>query len=330
MPSKALFLGTVCHDSLDRFHLVAADLLPKNRPAYMEKCLQETWKMELERLRGLLTPAELNDAAVQISDVFDKAEGILQNHISWAETNIFPRYAIETTEQDFVIPFMEKEGLAFAGKYDVIARHRQTGQYWLIDYKISAAGAEWYTQYLQSLDDQAKAYSWAGRELYGDAFGGIAFIIVRSKPPSIPKVLKDGTLSRAMNQDTTWPIFKAQLDKIGMRQEAYHDVRANLEAREKTKPFNTMVMMKFPDETLDLFEASLKHVVREMMNPVIYPNPSFMTCHMCSFREPCELTMRYGSDNPIVLRSLAEKFVVGRYVQDARELLEMTSYDNNG
>lgn len=325
MPSKALFLGTVCHDSLDRFHLIAGNLPKEQRLSYMQKCLRETWETELARMRKLLTAAELRDAALEINEVFDKAEAVLNNHVSWAQTWFFPRFQVETTEQDFVVPFIPEEGISYAGRLDAIAQHEVTGKMWLIDYKISAMSPEWYMQYLQTLDDQAKAYSWAGRQLYGDAFGGIAFIVVRSKPPSQPKQLKDGSFSRAQNQDTTWEIYSEAVKRSGGRLEAYYDVKQQLEERELKKPYNSMVMITFTDETLDRFEKSMKSAVREMLNPTIYPSPSFMNCRMCPFNEPCQMAMMYGSDSSVVNRVLAEKFVKGRYVQDAHELLDTMS-----
>lgn len=325
MPSKALFLGTVCHDSLDRFHLIAGDMSENKRLGYMQKCLQETWESELARMRRLLTTAELRDAAVEITDVFDKAEGILNNHVLWCQKEFFPRFETETTEQDFVVPFMMEQGISFAGRLDAVVKHKATGKIWLVDYKISAMGVEWYTQYLQALDDQAKAYCWAAKQLYGEAFGGIAFIVVRSKPPTVPKQLKDGSFSRAQNQDTTWAAYSEAVLRSGGRVESYYDVRMQLEERERQKPFNSMVMITFPEETLRIFESTMKSTVREMLRPTVYPNPSFLTCKMCSFQEPCQLAMMYGVDSAVVNRVLAEKFVRGRYVQDAAELLEMTS-----
>ncbi len=327
MPGKALFLGTVCHDSLDRFHIIAADMPSARRPAYMEQCLNETFQNELNRLRRLLTTDEMNEMAIDISDIFDKAEAILLNHVAWCETNFFTRFEVEATEVDFVVPLMPEHGVHFAGRYDSLLRHRNTGRLWLLDYKVSNMPIVWYTQYLQQLDDQAKAYVLACRQIYGRELEGIAFNVIRAKPPTVPKVLKSGEMSRAANQDTTWAVYERALRANGLSPAMYHDMRAQLEEREEQKPFNTLVMITFTDETLELFERSMKQTVREMLRPNIYPNPNFLNCKMCSFKGPCNTAMQHGVDSSIVKRELAEKFVVGRYVQDAQELLETSSKD---
>jgi hypothetical protein len=325
VPGRALFLGTICHDSLDRFHMVAGELPQERRVAYMEQCLNETFQSEIARLRKLLTQDEMDALALEITDLFDKAEGILLNHVRWCEGHFFPRFETLETEVDFVVPLMPERSISFAGRYDALLRHKATGRLWLLDYKVSNMPIEYYSQYLQQLDDQAKAYVTYCRQIYGQELEGIVFNVLRAKPPSQPRVLKSGEMSRAQNQDTTWEVYRQALTRAGLRPQDYLDVKAQLEEREARRPFNTMVMITFTDETLRLFERSMQQTVREMLKPSIYPNPNFLNCRMCAFQDPCNVAMLHGLESSTVNRALAEKFVKGRYVQDALELLESSS-----
>src|SRR6185295_20358199 len=99
------------------------------------------------------------------------------NYELWAKSH--DRWSVLAVEQDFEVPM--ENGHLFAGRWDMVVLHDH--RIWINDFKTTGSKFDSYTQYLTDQDEQTRAYSWAGHQIYGDWFGGIMFTLIRNKAP---------------------------------------------------------------------------------------------------------------------------------------------------
>lgn len=277
---RALFTGTFCHKALEYWYLIpGADIMDCYERATMEL-------------------GECPDA-----------EMILENYALWAEK--YDTFEVLSTEQDFVVPLYGEH--EFAGRWDLLVL--KDGKLWLNDFKFTGMPFQGYAQYLQEQDEQARAYCWAGRKIYGEEFGGIMFTLVRSKPPELPTVLKNGGLSRNKSQKTTWELYERAIRGYDLRVIDYEDMLLSLNA----DPYIMRIEIALNERTLKAFERRAIDTAKLMIDPdvLIYPNANPITCKMCAFRFPCSVQHSIGPK--AAHRILMEDYVESRYAREALE-----------
>lgn len=258
--------------------------------------------------------------------MFTTAEEVLAHYVEWADAHDGVFGQILATEQDFIVPIRDT-GVDFAGRFDMVFRNPlDRNKIWINDFKVTGASFSWFTEYLSTLDEQARAYAWAARTIWGPEFGGVMFTIIRNKAPHEPAVLKSGKLSRNKSQDTTWPKYKAALLALGEDPADYDDMRVVLTERVQAKPFVARVEIRPNEHTTAMFEHQAAHIAPLMVDPQvpIWPNASFMNCNMCPFKMPCSLAHTVGWEHAEAV--LNTEYARGRYVREAIALMD----DSNG
>jgi hypothetical protein len=165
------------------------------------------------------------------------------------------------------------------------------GYLWLVDYKNVAR----FTQYEHlELDSQIGVYLWAASYIYRRPVLGFIYTQLRKAAVESPRILKDGSISAAKDQNTTHALYRAALvEKYGDKSwpQANMDCLnylASLEEDEADKFVRRDRVTRSPN-TMRAEADKIVAEVTEMLNPnlSIYPNPSFMCPQMCSFIEPC-------------------------------------------
>jgi hypothetical protein len=87
----------------------------------------------------------------------------------------------------------------FKGRLDLIAEDTE-GKLWLVDHKT--AGTIPPPTSFHGMDPQLMLYPWAAKIQYGIDLAGVMYNYVKSKPPTMPQINKDGSLSkRKINTD---------------------------------------------------------------------------------------------------------------------------------
>src|SRR5690606_21962812 len=99
---------------------------------------------------------------------------------------------------------------------------------------------------------QILIYVWLLLKQGYDNIRGIVWDYLRTKAPSKPEVLRDGSLSRRKKIDTTWEVYKQAVIEAGQDPEDYKDMQKALQGRENR--FYRRVYMP---------------VTKSMLNPVI-------------------------------------------------------------
>lgn len=156
-------------------------------------------------------------------------------------------------------------------------------------------------------DMQCFLYIWGLREL-GYQVDGVIWDHVRSKPPTVPRLLKSGKLSTAKNIDTTYNTYLNEIKAQGLDPEDYEEYLDTLHGRENK--FYRRVRLPIKESMLDpvVQEAKITsleiHLMGEMP-PV--KNVSRTTCQMCSYKAICEaellgLDVDYVKDRQFRLR----------------------------
>lgn len=280
-PARALAIGTFMHKALERYY-------------------DQPWK-----------PAEqcIAEAEEAVGAGPDDALGMLQNYIMWAEDN--DRFEVLVVEQDFSVPLFDDH--QFAGRWDLVVL--QDDKIWLNDFKITGMPFESYADYLSDQDEQARAYSWAGKQIYGDDFGGIMFTLVRNRAPEPPLELLDGTLSRNKSQKTSWQLYSKRLKELGLKEYEYDDMKWEL----GKKPFINRVMLNIGDRALEAFEERVIRTTKMMIEPdvQIYPNANPISCRMCAYSFPC--SVYHSVSEEAAQKILFSDYVTSRYVEEARD-----------
>lgn len=282
-PAYALALGTFMHKALERYY----DQPWKSAD---QCCVEAEAALECEIPEGMLA--------------------MVDNYLLWAQER--DDFEVLVVEQDFEIPLFDEH--QFAGRWDLVVL--RDNKIWLNDFKVTGMPFESYAEYLQEQDEQARAYSWAGKQIYGDDFGGIMFTLIRNKPPEEPIVLLNGELSRNKSQKTSWEFYRRALHVNGGKAYEYDEMMWEL----NKKPFVYRIAIALGERPLTAFSKRAEATAKEMLNPdlLIYPNANPISCRMCAYTFPCSV---YHSVSEKMADQILERdYEVGKYVEDARNL----------
>lgn len=142
------------------------------------------------------------------------------------------------------------------GIIDKVARNTLTGKVWGIEHKTAKKDIP--TETFRATDVQTTVYEWAlavmGPELGFDPkdVGGMMFDYLRTKPITMPKLLKAGTMSKAKIDCDKWTYIEA-LKKEGLDPADYQDFIATLTTNNmfsriplaKSRPMVQLIMRDF-------------------------------------------------------------------------------------
>lgn len=308
---KALWKGTLVHKALEMWY-------GENKKRSLLKVWQDIWAAELLRLAAEQVTVD-DDSLEQL---FDTCEGILDQYAVWARANDNDIRVIGV-EQDFIVPLLPDKGISFAGRFDQVLAD-ENGHIWIHDFKVMGGDFFNFAAYLRDQDDQARAYSWAGRQLFGDAFRGITYTLIRSKAPTAPAILKSGKISANKSVDTTWEVFEAALKANGQTYtDEYAETRQAILDRAQRTPWTLRVQLVYSDYQLKMFELQAKHLAREMTREHVFLTPAnYLVCRGCPFSTPCAALLNVGEGACNAM--LDQYYTVSPYTQAALELQEYT------
>jgi hypothetical protein len=118
---------------------------------------------------------------------------------------------------------MESYGIA-----DLVLRERRTGLLYMAEHKTTKNIP---SSNFRLRDLQTVLYTEKLRLLTGLNMDGVLWSYTRTEKPKEPRLLKDGTFSRAQI-DSTWHVYKAAVEVVGQNPLDYEDMHERLESRE--------------------------------------------------------------------------------------------------
>lgn len=222
-----------------------------------------------------IAPMEEQDALQDASEIALRAVQWL-NLTRWETLIIGGKPAIELELSTKIV-----DGLDFKCRLDWVARDRDTGQVWSFEFKTRAQLTPESLGEI-SLQQATQQYVLAQHGLPIE--GAIEFAI-RDHLPNIPKVNKNGSVSRAACA-TDWPTYLSVLLANGQDPAEYEEIRIDLEAKEW---FRIIPQYRTMDECKRTWEAVVIPTAREMYSgqaeniPVLAKH----VCRGCPYLEPC-------------------------------------------
>jgi len=238
------------------------------------------------------------DVELRFNELRELGLGMLDHYFLWAPSH--DDFHPILVEVEFEVPIPGLSDVVYQGRIDLVVE--DDFGYWLVDHKTTAqfGDVEWL-----ALDDQCSSYAWAIREQLGLEVRGVIYNELRKKAPRTPRVLTNGTLSVAKNQDTTFETYLRTLQEGGYNWKGYKGILRYL--RDNPKEYVRRTKVMYRPETLALVEDRIRKEAQVMLNdPAIYPTPSRFNCNGCSFFRPC-LALHEGRDPDIILDELYER-----------------------
>jgi len=165
---------------------------------------------------------------------------------------------------------------------------------------------------LRIWDLQTVLYVWALREL-GYPVKAILWDYVRTKPPTVPQVLKNGTISLKKDIDTDYDTYLAAVKGAGCPVTDYKEILDRLK-EEGTRRYYKRVLLPVNDQMIQPVLADAKMTSLEIASFRHLPvrNISGFTCPRCFYSSLCHAA----------LRGLDESFIREREYMDRKEEIE--------
>jgi tetratricopeptide (TPR) repeat protein len=198
-------------------------------------------------------------------------------------------WEIIATEFEFEVPLDDK--ITYTGTIDLIFQHK--GKIWFMDHKTTSS-LDIYDNNSR-MDRQISRYWWALKKLGYDV-GGFIYNIILKDYPVAPKVLKNGKLSTAKNQNTTLELYEGAIEELGQFKEAYMDFLEYLEnyPREYFRRVSvTRSDAELANAMFEFYQAALEATeIKEQENsPRIYRNITKDCSWDCPFMDACKADM---------------------------------------
>ena len=197
--------------------------------------------------------------------------------------------------------------VVFKGRLDLVIED-ENGQYWLIDHKTATRIPD-PTSY-HAMDPQLMLYPWAAQIQYKIEIAGVIYNYVRSKPPSVPGINKDGSISRR-KVDTDYPTLLLFLKKNGYDPADFVDA---LRPLAKRSPF--LRRYRLPRESQVTKEVLLDtlSVVKRTQETKRFTRTITRECGQCSYHDLCRAELN-GFDTTMMRET---NYTVGEedYVAD--------------
>jgi hypothetical protein len=329
---KALDFGTAMHKAMEVFYdpltwYMSKDIKESLAIKAFNDCINETKRQSLT-INGMLQTELAYELEQDFKERKELGESMLAYYFWFSEHNDKEIEPVEN-EIEFEIPirvppgmysaynlkhidftFDDSDGILkykhkpvlYQGRIDSLWLLKRIQRYAVVDHKT--AGQFGGVDFL-ALDEQCSSYDWALTSVLNI---DIAYIIYNQLKKAIahkPKVLKNGTLSIAKNQNTTLELFMQAVEELNQSPEMYVDFIDFLKS--DPKDFVRRIEVKRNDyqrkqQGIRIF----KEAVAMLDNPEIYPSPGMMNCNGCWFYNPCVAT-NDGGDVKYFLSELYRK-----------------------
>ncbi len=148
---------------------------------------------------------------------------------------------------------------------------------------------------------------------------GVIWNYFRTKEPAEPRLLKNGTLSMAANQDTTWRVYEQALKMHHLDPADYKEMQSLLADREEKVFFPRMEMQLFQSEAVLLRDliSTCGEIRAAVSDPSFVPVRNIgQNCDWCRFNKVCEAVLLGGNDDELKRMLFVAKGVRDGYNAD--------------
>jgi hypothetical protein len=257
--------------------------------------LERYYRDQVEYETAFAEFSQLNDVPQESVKHVQLGYGMMRHYMRWAKRQR-GRYSdvnlqFIDMEHKFKVPVGPRgKEIILAGMFDGIVRDLTTGELWLWEVKTCRS----IDERMQTLpiDEQTSAYLLAATKLMKEPVIGVLYTFLKKSLPKEPTVLKNGNLSKALNDKIT---LDSYLNSIY----AYHGSdtpRSYIEAEygdvmselvHQTNQYFLRVPVYRSQEHLEAAEENIWQAGVEMQSdPAIYLHAGWH-CRFCYFKDPC-------------------------------------------
>jgi hypothetical protein len=270
--ARPLFLGNWIHAALESYYVDGDWRI--GHATYLEE-YEKLFEEEREELEGKKGPLpQLVERVIKSYLWYYREDGWKVLHV----------------EVDFKVPL--KAGIGVKGRIDLIVEDPE-GNIWVVDHKTTANIPE--PNAFHAMDPQLMVYPWAIEKQLGIKVTGIVYNYVKSKPPSIPKINKDGSLSKRRIV-TDYPTLVRFLKRNGYDPK---DFVSQLRPLARQSPF--LRRYKLPREknvTLEILQDFLTTSL-QIRDHKRTPRIITRDCVRCSYHDICRAELNGFDTTPM-------------------------------
>ena len=167
-------------------------------------------------------------------------------------------FEVINTELKFIVPIVNPEtnckskNFNFFGIVDMLVK--ENGLYWIVEHKTTSALSNQYKKKL-TLDNQCIAYIEAIERFLNIKIQGVIYNVIVKSLPVKPKLLKNGSLSIAKNQNTTLELYLEALSENNLLPNHYSEHLDWL--RSNRKEYFYREYLTFPKENIQEWREEL-------------------------------------------------------------------------
>jgi hypothetical protein len=222
---------------------------------------------------------------------------------------LFKAYMRQYREEDRGIKVLDTEvdetielpnGLTFQFIIDCIIEDR-AGDVWFKDYKTLS---RFMDPEFMILDPQLSLYFWGGAKL-GIKAHGVMYDELRTKAPTIPRLLQSGELSKAKNIDSDYWTYLREIKRHGLDPKDYMDVLRRLHANRERFFRRTRLPRERPviKTTLVDMVSTAQEMARSERKGQFPRTPDKISCpRFCEFYGPCLTQLQGGHIDKMLKR----------------------------
>jgi len=152
---------------------------------------------------------------------------------------------------------------------------------------------------------QTLIYVWGVRQA-GYKVEGVLWDHVRTKIPTVPRILKDGTMSKRI-LDTTASVYTRALIENNLSPDDYADV---IDVLRNRKEFYSRVKLPVKEKMLFHLMSDVRTTateIRDFMHTHITRDVSQMKCPRCMYRGLCEAALMGGDEDYVLEHDFVPK-----------------------
>ncbi len=181
----------------------------------------------------------------------------------------------------------------YQGFLDLVAREKETGLIWVIDYKTRQ---QLQSETIEEVNLQMASYQYLALRHGVPTVGSLTFQIL-AKEPSIPKLNKDGTMSR-QKIATDWTTYRQALVENGLDPADYAEMeeKLNVEFWRESRAYRSVLEIK------NTWREVIQRMAWDMRRrtPHYWRKMNIFNCRQCWAREYCLEELRGGDTDFLV------------------------------
>jgi len=308
--APALQLGTMFANYLEwyygplikpKFRVTKSNLAKLHRNAV--KKVARTYGDEIQAVAALADAADAAETAATLRQLPETVRVLAEAYHRVHGIDDLRQHKIIAVEQKFELPVAD--GIVLPGRIDMITK--TSDGYWLWEHKTTKSVPE---QGRRFRDLQTLIYRVAVEEIFHVELAGIIWNYVRTVRPTAPAVLKNGTLSVAKDQVTTYDLYVEEIMKQGLVTNDYEPYLRHIEERERMRMFprHTLPLAQSEQILLRDYVATARDIqVARAQEDFVPVRNVAMHCDWCPFSKLCQIAIIGGDEDDVIRRHFDER-----------------------